>query len=160
AVGCVIIAAVAYGGMSYLSGHVNFSNYLRILYIPEAGELTVFCASIVGASLGFLWYNCYPASIFMGDTGSLALGGAIGIVAVLIKKELLLLLVGGIFVIEALSVILQVASFKIRGKRIITMAPVHHHFQLNGWPESKVIIRFWIIAIILALFALTTLKLR
>ena len=160
AIGCIIIAAAAYSVMSYVTGHVNFSDYLRILYIPGTGELTVFCASIVGAGLGFLWYNSYPASIFMGDTGSLALGGAIGVVAVLIKKELLLLLVGGIFVIEALSVILQVASFKIRGRRIVAMAPIHHHFQLKGWPESKVIIRFWIVAIIFLLLSLATLKLR
>jgi phospho-N-acetylmuramoyl-pentapeptide-transferase len=160
AIGCVIIVASAYGVLSYATGHIKFSEYLKIFYNPGAGELTVFCAGIAGASLGFLWFNCHPASIFMGDTGSLALGGAIGVVAVLIKKELLLFLVGGIFVMEALSVVLQIISYKFRGKRIFLVAPLHHHFQLRGWPESKVIIRFWIVAIILALFSLITLKLQ
>lgn len=160
AIGCVIMAAIAYAGMSYVTGHFNFSHYLRIPYVPGSGELTIFCAAIVGAGLGFLWYNCFPANIFMGDTGSLALGGAIGVVAVLIKKELVLLIVGGVFVVEALSVILQVASFKLRGKRIFQVAPLHHHFQLRGWPESKVIIRFWIAAAIFALLSLSTFKLR
>jgi len=160
AIGCVIIIALTYGVISYLTGHIVFSEYLNIFYEPKAAELTVFCASIFGSGLGFLWYNSYPAAVFMGDTGSLALGGAIGAVSVFIKKEILLLLVGGIFVVEALSVILQVMSFKLRKKRIFLMAPIHHHFQLKGWAESKIIIRFWIVAIILALLTLSTLKLR
>jgi len=160
ACGCVIMAAFAYAVMSYLTGHSNFSSYLWIPYVAGSGELTIFCTAIVGACLGFLWYNCFPASIFMGDTGSLALGGAIGAVAVMIKKELILLIVGGVFVVEAVSVVPQVASFKLRGKRIFKMAPLHHHFQLLGWPEAKVIIRFWIAAAILALLSLSTFKLR
>ena len=160
AVGCVVIAAFAYGVLSYITGHSKFSEYLGVFYNPGAGELAVFCASIAGASLGFLWFNTHPASIFMGDTGSLALGGAIGVIAVLIKKELLLFLVGGIFVMEAFSVILQIISYRFRGKRIFLVAPLHHHFQLRGWAESKVIVRFWIIAIVLALFSLATLKLQ
>ncbi|MBI3008801.1 MAG: phospho-N-acetylmuramoyl-pentapeptide-transferase [Candidatus Omnitrophica bacterium] len=160
AIGCVIMAALAYSGMSYLTGHIRFSSYLNILHVPGVGELTVFCASIVGAGLGFLWYNTYPASVFMGDTGALALGGAIGVVAVLIKKELVLLLVGGIFVAEAVSVILQVGSYKLRRKRIFLIAPVHHHFQLKGWAEPKVTVRFWIIGAVLALLSLATLKIR
>lgn len=160
AIGCVIMAALAYAGMSYVTGHFNFSQYLRIPFIQGSGELTIFCSAIVGAGLGFLWYNCFPAQVFMGDTGSLALGGAIGVVAVLIKKELVLLIVGGIFVIEALSVILQIASFKLRGRRIFQMAPLHHHFQLLGWSESKVIVRFWIAAAIFALLSVSTFKLR
>jgi phospho-N-acetylmuramoyl-pentapeptide-transferase len=158
--GCVIMVAVAYAGLSYVSGHIKFSDYLQILYVPNSGELAVFCASIVGAGLGFLWYNAPPAAVFMGDTGSLALGGALGVVAVFIKKELLLFLVGGVFVVEAFSVILQVASYKARGKRIFLMAPIHHHFQLKGWPESKITVRFWILAAVLALLSLGTLKLR
>ncbi len=160
AVGCTTMVALTYSLMSYLAGNINFSNYLNIFYIPGSGELTVFCAALVGSSLGFLWFNSYPATVFMGDTGSLAIGGAIGVVAVFIRKELLLLLVGGIFVAEALSVILQVASFKIRKKRIFLMAPLHHHFQLKGWPESKITVRFLIVASILALASLATLKLR
>ncbi|MFH2137002.1 MAG: phospho-N-acetylmuramoyl-pentapeptide-transferase [Candidatus Omnitrophota bacterium] len=160
AIGCVSIVAVTYGGFSYVTGHFNFSDYLHIMYIPQIGELTVFCAAMFGAGLGFLWYNCHPADVFMGDTGALALGGAIGTIAILIKKELLLLLVGGIFVVEAISVIIQVISFKFRGKRVFLMAPLHHHFQLKGWAESKIIFRFWIVAIILALVSLLTLKLR
>jgi len=160
AIGCVVMAALAYSIMSYIAGNVNFSDYLMVFYVPGSGELAIFCAAIAGAGLGFLWFNSYPASIFMGDTGALALGGAIGAVAILIKKELLLVVVGGVFVIEALSVILQVASVKIHGKRIFKMAPLHHHFQLNGWPESKIIIRFWIIAGIFAILSLATLKLR
>lgn len=160
AIGCIIMVALAYSGMSYLTGHIRFSNYLNILHVPGVGELTVFCASIVGAGLGFLWYNTYPASVFMGDTGALALGGAIGVVAVLIKKELVLLLVGGIFVAEAVSVILQVGSYKLRRKRIFLIAPVHHHFQLKGWAEPKVTVRFWIIGAVLALLSLATLKIR
>lgn len=160
AIGCVIMVALAYSGMSYLTGHIRFSSYLNILHVPGAGELTVFCASIVGAGLGFLWYNTYPASVFMGDTGALALGGAIGVVAVLIKKELVLLLVGGIFAAESISVILQVGSYKLRRKRIFLVAPLHHHFQLKGWAEPKVTVRFWIIGAVLALLSLATLKIR
>jgi len=160
ATGCVVTVALTYGIFSYVSGHARISSYLQVNYVPGSGELTVFCASIVGAALGFLWFNAYPAEVLMGDTGSLALGGAIGVVAVLIKKELLLLLAGGIFVAECLSVILQVASFKLRGKRIFLVAPLHHHFQLRGLSESKVTIRFWIVAVILAFSALATLKLR
>ena len=160
AIGNVIMAAFTFSVLSYLSGNIKFSRYLLIPFIPGSGELTVFCASILGAGLGFLWFNCYPASIFMGDVGSLALGGALGTVALLIKKELLLVIVGGVFVLEALSVILQVASFKLRKKRIFKIAPLHHHFQFLGWSENKVIIRFWIIASLLALFTLVTLKIR
>lgn len=160
AIGCVIMAGLAFTVLSYVSGNINFSHYLLIPYIPGAGELTIFCASIVGAALGFLWFNAYPASIFMGDVGSLMLGGALGTVAVCIKKELLLGIVGGIFVIEAVSVILQVGSFKLRKKRIFRIAPLHHHFQMLGWQEPKVIVRFWIIASILAMLTLVTLKLR
>ena len=160
AIGCVSFAALAYSVLSYIAGNAIWSKYLLTSYIPGSGELTIFCASIIGAGLGFLWYNCYPAQVFMGDTGSLALGGALGIVAVAIKKELLLFIVGGIFVFEALSVIIQVISFKTRGRRVFLMSPAHHHFQLKGWNESKVIVRFWIIAILLALFTLVTLKIR
>jgi len=160
ATGCILMVAFSYGIMSYLSGHARFSQYLLIPYIEGVGELTVFCAAVVGACLGFLWFNCYPAAVFMGDVGALALGGAIGVVAVLIKKELLLVIVGGVFVAEAVSVILQVASFKLRKKRVLRMAPLHHHFQMLGWAEPKVIVRFWIIAVILAFFTLATLKLR
>lgn len=160
AIGCVLIVSATLAIMSYMAGHIKFSQYLFIPYIPGAGELTVFCAAIVGASLGFLWFNCHPATIFMGDTGSLSLGGSLGVIAIFIKKELLLLLLGGVFAIEALSVILQVASVKIRRKRIFKVSPLHHHLQLSGWNESKIIIRFWIIGIILALLTLTTLKVR
>jgi len=160
AIGCVIFVAISFSVLAYVSGNIKFSNYLLIPYVAGTGELTIFCASIVGAGLGFLWFNCYPASIFMGDVGSLALGGALGTVAILTKKEMLLLIVGGIFVLEALSVILQVASFRLRKKRIFKIAPLHHHFQFLGWPESKVIVRFWIIAILLALLTLVTLKIR
>jgi len=160
AIGCVFILTLALAALSYISGHLQFSQYLFIPFISGAGELTVFCAAIIGASLGFLWFNCYPADVFMGDVGSLSLGGTLGTMAVLIKKELLLGLVGGIFVLEALSVILQVLSFKIRGKRIFKMSPLHHHLQISGWSESKIIIRFWILAIIFALLTLTTLKIR
>jgi len=160
AIGCVIMIAATYGLMSYITGHFEISDYLGIPFIPQAAEVSVFCSALLGGALGFLWFNSHPASIFMGDTGSLALGGAIGAVAVLIKKEMLLLFVGGVFVIEALSVIMQVASFKLRGKRVFLMAPIHHHFQLLGWSESKITIRFWIVSAILALFTLVTLKLR
>jgi len=160
AIGCVIMVALAFSVLSYVTGNIKFSDYLLIPYLRGSGELTVFCASILGAGLGFLWFNCYPASIFMGDVGSLALGGALGTVALLIKKELLLVIVGGIFVLEALSVILQVFSFRLFKRRIFKIAPIHHHFQFLGWPESKVITRFWIIASLLALFTLATLKIR
>jgi phospho-N-acetylmuramoyl-pentapeptide-transferase len=160
AIGSVALVAFTLSILSYISGNAKLSEYLFIPHIPAAAELTVFCAAIFGASLGFLWFNCHPAMIFMGDVGSLALGGTLGIIAVFIKKELLLVVMGGVFVIEALSVILQVASFKLRKKRIFKIAPLHHHFEQSGWPESRVIIRFWIIAIILALVTITTLKLR
>lgn len=160
AIGCILIVSLTLGVLCYIAGNINFSQYLFIPFVPGAGELTVFCAALMGASLGFLWFNSHPATIFMGDTGSLALGGTIGVIAVFIKKELLLVLLGGVFVIEALSVILQVASFKTRKKRIFKVSPLHHHLQLCGWHESKIIIRFWIIGIILALLTLTTLKIR
>ncbi|MBW4027135.1 phospho-N-acetylmuramoyl-pentapeptide-transferase [Acidipila rosea] len=160
AIGCTIIAAGALAVLTYVSGHVVFSDYLELQRMPLVGELTVFCGAMVGASIGFLWYNAHPAEVFMGDVGSLALGGAIGTVAVVIKQELLLPFIGGIFVLEAMSVILQVGSYKLRKKRIFKMAPLHHHFELLGWSESKVIARFWIGALVFALFALTTLKLR
>lgn len=160
AIGIVVMVAIAFSVLCYVSGNINLSNYLLIPYIKGGGELAIFCSSIIGAGLGFLWFNCYPASIFMGDVGSLALGGAIGTVALLIKKELLLIIVGGIFVLEALSVILQVASYKLTKKRIFRIAPLHHHFQFLEWPENKVIVRFWIIASLLALFTLVTLKIR
>ena len=160
AIGCTIIAAAALTVLTYVSGHAVFADYLELDRMPLVGELTVFCGSMVGASIGFLWYNAHPAEVFMGDVGSLALGGAIGTVAVVIKQELLLPFIGGIFVLEGLSVILQVGSYKLRRKRIFKMAPLHHHFELMGWSESKVIVRFWIGALVFALFALTTLKLR
>jgi phospho-N-acetylmuramoyl-pentapeptide-transferase len=160
AIGIVVMVAIAFSILCYVSGNVNLSNYLLIPYVKGSAELTIFCASIIGAGLGFLWFNCYPATIFMGDVGSLALGGAIGTVALLIKKEMLLIIVGGIFVLEALSVILQVGGFKLTKKRIFKIAPLHHHFQFLDWPENKVIVRFWIIAGLLALFTLVTLKIR
>ena len=160
AIGCTVIAAGALTVLTYLSGHAVFSEYLELQKMPQVAELTVFCGAMVGSSIGFLWYNAHPAEIFRGDVGSLALGGAIGTVAVIIKQELLLPFIGGIFVLEALSVIMQVASYKLRKKRVFKMAPLHHHFELAGWSESKIIIRFWILALIFALFALTTLKLR
>src|SRR5215470_755123 len=160
AIGCTVIAAGALTIVTYVSSNYRWATYLDIQYIPGVGELTVFCGALVGASLGFLWYNAHPAEVFMGDVGSLALGGTLGTIAVIIKQEVLLIFVGGVFVLEALSVILQVGSFKLRGKRIFRMAPIHHHFELLGWSESKVIVRFWIAALVFALFALTTLKLR
>jgi phospho-N-acetylmuramoyl-pentapeptide-transferase len=161
AISIFAVAAAAFTALSYISGHRVFAEYLQLLrFSPLTGELTIFCGSLVGASLGFLWYNSYPAEIFMGDVGSLALGGALGTVALLIKQELLLLLVGGVFVAEALSVIIQVGSFKLTGQRVFRMAPLHHHFELVGWSEPKVITRFLIVAIIFALFSLATLKLR
>jgi phospho-N-acetylmuramoyl-pentapeptide-transferase len=146
--------------LTYLSGHREFATYLDIVRLPGASELTIFCGAMTGASLGFLWYNAHPAEVFMGDVGALGLGGAMGTVAVLIKQEALLLFIGGVYVMELMSVVLQVASYKLRKKRIFRMAPIHHHFELLGWHESKVITRFWIMGLIMALFALTTLKLR
>jgi phospho-N-acetylmuramoyl-pentapeptide-transferase len=161
AIGCTIIAAGALTVLTYVSGNVVFADYLELQHMPKVAELTIFGGSMVGASIGFLWYNAHPAEIFMGDVGSLALGGAIGTVAIIIRQELLLPFIGGIFVIEALSVVLQVGSYKLRnGKRIFKMAPLHHHFEQIGWSESKIIVRFWIAALVFALFALTTLKLR
>jgi len=161
AISVFAVAAATFTALAYVTGHREFAEYLQLIrFSPLTGELTVFCGALVGASLGFLWWNAYPAEIFMGDVGSLALGGAIGTVAVLIKQEALLLFAGGVFVMEALSVILQVGSFKLRGKRIFKMAPIHHHFELIGWSEPKVITRFIILSIIFALFTLSTLKLR
>ena len=160
AIGCTVIASAALTALTYITGHLTLSDYLDIQYLPQVPELTIFCGSMVGASLGFLWYNAHPAEVFMGDVGSLALGGAIGTLSVIIKQELLLFFIGGVFVAEALSVMIQVISFKSRGKRVFKMAPLHHHFELSGWSESKIIIRFWIASIILALFSLSTLKLR
>ncbi|MGE5177419.1 MAG: phospho-N-acetylmuramoyl-pentapeptide-transferase [Hyphomicrobiales bacterium] len=160
AVGMTAFAAVALGGMCYLTGHVKFSAYLQIPYIAGVGELTVFCAAVIGATLGFLWWNCHPADVFMGDTGSLSLGAALGTVAVLIKREFLLAIVGAVFVAEALSVMAQVLSFKLWGKRVLRMAPLHHHFELSGWAESRVVVRFWIAAALCALVGLSTLKLQ
>jgi phospho-N-acetylmuramoyl-pentapeptide-transferase len=154
------VAAAAFTALAYVTGHAILADYLLLVRFPPAGELTIFCGALVGASLGFLWYNSYPAEIFMGDVGSLALGGALGTVAILIKQELLLVIVGGVFVLEASSVVIQVVSFKLTGKRVFKMAPIHHHFELIGWSEPKVITRFLILAVILALFSLTTLKLR
>jgi phospho-N-acetylmuramoyl-pentapeptide-transferase len=160
AIGLMIIAAGAMTILSYVSGHRAFAEYLEIVRLPGAAELTIFCGAMTGASIGFLWYNSHPAEVFMGDVGSLSLGGAMGTVAVLIKQEILLIFIGGVYVMEALSVILQVASFKTRGKRIFLMSPIHHHFEAMGWQESKIIARFWIAGLVMALFALTTLKLR
>lgn len=160
AIGPMIMAAATYMLFAYLAGHVKIANYLHILYVPKVGELAVVAGAMVGASLGFLWFNTYPAQVFMGDVGSLSLGGALGTLAILTKNEALLVVVGGIFVVEALSVIFQVASFKLTGKRVFAMAPIHHHYELKGWPEPKIIVRFWIISIILALVAISTLKIR
>ncbi|MGR9072238.1 MAG: phospho-N-acetylmuramoyl-pentapeptide-transferase [Gammaproteobacteria bacterium] len=155
-----VMVAGALGIFAYLSGNINFSEYLSIPYLPKAGELVVFCAALVGAGLGFLWFNAYPAMVFMGDVGALALGAALGVLAVLVRQELVLMIMGGVFVMETVSVILQVLSFKLTGKRIFRMAPIHHHFELKGWPEPRVIVRFWIITVILVLIGLATLKLR
>jgi phospho-N-acetylmuramoyl-pentapeptide-transferase len=160
AIGLMVIAGGALTVLTYVGSHAELAQYLQLARNPRTSELTVFCGSMTGASLGFLWYNAHPAEIFMGDVGSLGLGGALAVVAVLIKQEVLLLFIGGMFILEALSVVLQVGSFKLRGKRIFKMAPLHHHFEQLGWTESKVIARFWISGLILALFALTTLKLR
>ncbi|MFH1738418.1 MAG: phospho-N-acetylmuramoyl-pentapeptide-transferase [bacterium] len=159
--GCVIIAAGAFSALCYIVGRVDWSSYLAILYVPQTAELTVFCAALVGATMSFLWFNAHPAEVFMGDTGSLSLGGALGVVAIMLKQELLLLIIGGVFVIEALSVMIQVASYRLRGgKRVFLMAPIHHHFEMLGWPEAKIITRFWIAAAVLAMLGLATLKIR
>jgi phospho-N-acetylmuramoyl-pentapeptide-transferase len=160
AIGLVGIACLANGALVYISGHAGFSQYLHVLFLPGTGELTIVCGAMFGAALGFLWFNSYPAEIFMGDVGSLGLGGALGTLAVITKQEIVLAVVGGIFVIETSSVIIQVLSFKLTGKRVFKMAPIHHHFEEKGWPEPKVIVRFWIVGIILALLSLTTLKVR
>jgi phospho-N-acetylmuramoyl-pentapeptide-transferase len=160
AIGLSAFCFIAFAGLTYISGRADFSSYLAIEYMPGSSELAVYCAAVIGASLGFLWFNAPPAQVFMGDTGALALGGALGAIAILIKKELLLVIVGGVFVAEALSVILQVASYRLRTKRIFKMAPLHHHFELLGWKESKVVVRFWIVGAIFALLTLSTLKIR
>jgi phospho-N-acetylmuramoyl-pentapeptide-transferase len=160
AIGCVVVAAGALTVLTYVTSHARFSAYLDLQHLPQVGELTIFCGALVGSSLGFLWYNAHPAEVFMGDVGSLALGGSIGMIGVAIKQEILLFFVGGVFVLEAASVILQVLSFRLTGKRIFRMSPLHHHFELGGWSESKTIVRFWILALVFALFSLTTLKLR
>lgn len=160
AIGCTTFVAVAYTILSYVTSHAKISEYLGIVHLPQSGELAVFCAALVGAALGFLWYNCHPARVFMGDTGALALGGSLGTIAVFTKNEMLLIIIGGIFVMEVVSVIIQVVSFKTRGKRVFKRTPIHHHFELIGWAESKIVVRFWIISAILLLVALSTLKLR
>ncbi len=160
AIGPVMICAATYLLFAYVAGHLKLAHYLQVIYVPGSGELAVVCGAMLGASMGFLWYNAYPAEVFMGDVGSLSLGGLLGAVAVVTKNEILLAIAGGVFVIEAASVILQVVSFKATGKRIFNMAPIHHHFELKGWPEPKVIVRFWIISIFFALMAVSTLKLR
>jgi phospho-N-acetylmuramoyl-pentapeptide-transferase len=160
AIGPVMIASGTYAFIAYVTGHLKLAEYLQIPYVAGVGELSIFCGAIVAAGLGFLWFNTYPAEMFMGDVGSLALGAALGIVAVLTKNEILLMIVGGVFVIEALSVIFQVVSYKLRRKRVFLMAPIHHHYELKGWPEPQIIVRFWIISIICSLVALSTLKLR
>ena len=156
----LVIASGALTILTYAGGHAELASYLQLERNAHSSELTIFCGSMTGASLGFLWYNAHPAEVFMGDVGSLGLGGAMAVIAILIKQEILLMFIGGVFVIEALSVILQVGSYKLRGKRIFTMAPLHHHFEALGWQESKIIARFWIAGLVMALFALTTLKLR
>jgi phospho-N-acetylmuramoyl-pentapeptide-transferase len=162
--GLAILPTVMVGGalgiIAYLTGHVDFARYLQIPYVAGSGELAVFCGAIAGAGLGFLWFNTYPAQVFMGDVGALALGAALGTVAVITRHEIVFFIMGGIFVLETVSVILQVASFKLTGKRIFRMAPIHHHYELKGWPEPRVIVRFWIITVMLVLFGLATLKLR
>ena len=161
AAGLVGIAAVAWAAISYITGRVDFSTYLNVVYLGGAGELTIYCAAMAGACLGFLWFNAHPAEIFMGDTGSMTLGGALGTLAILTKKELLLLIIGGVFVVESLSVIIQVLSYRYRGgKRVFKMAPLHHHFELLGWQESKIVVRFWIIGVLLLLLSLSTFKVR
>ena len=156
----VMIVAMSFAFIAYVSGNIVFSNYLLIQYIPGTGELAVFCGSLIGAALGFLWFNAPPAKVFMGDTGSLALGGSLGSVAIICKHEILLAIIGGLFVLETLSVVIQVFIFKMTGKRVFLMAPLHHHFEKKGWPESTIVIRFWIITIVLALIGLATLRIR
>jgi phospho-N-acetylmuramoyl-pentapeptide-transferase len=160
AIGPVVTVSATFLLFAYLAGNIKFAQYLQIFYVKGAGELTILCGAMLGAGIGFLWYNAYPAELFMGDTGSLSLGAGLGAIAVMIKQEFLLVIVGGIFVLESLSVIVQVLSFKCRGKRVFRMAPIHHHFELKGWNEEKIVVRFWIISIILGLLALSTLKLR
>ncbi|MDH4223524.1 MAG: phospho-N-acetylmuramoyl-pentapeptide-transferase [candidate division Zixibacteria bacterium] len=160
AIGLTALCAVAFAGLAYVTGRTDFSSYLGITYLEGSGELTIYCGTLIGAALGFLWFNSYPAEVFMGDTGALALGGSLGLLAILLKKELLLVIVGGVFVAEALSVILQVGYFKWKGKRIFKMAPLHHHFELSGWKEPKVVVRFWIAGAIFVLLTLSTLKIR
>ena len=162
--GLAIMPSVLVGGalgvFAYASGNLNFATYLQIPYIAGAGEIVVFCGALIGSGLAFLWFNTYPAQVFMGDIGALALGAALGVIAVIVRQELVLFIMGGVFVVETVSVILQVASYRLTGKRIFRMAPLHHHFELKGWPEPKVIVRFWIITVILVLVGLSTLKLR
>jgi phospho-N-acetylmuramoyl-pentapeptide-transferase len=160
AVGLALFCFLAFAALSYVTGNAIFSDYLRIVFVPGVGELTVFSMAVAGSCLGFLWYNSHPAQVFMGDTGSMALGGALASLALLTKHELLLVVVGGVFVVEALSWFIQVISFRTRGKRVFRMAPIHHHFELLGWPESKVVIRFWIVGALFALLSISTLKLR
>lgn len=160
AIGLVAIATLATGVLVYISGHKGLAQYLQVLFLPQTGELTVFCGAMFGAALGFLWYNAYPAEVFMGDVGSLGLGGALGTLAVITKQEIVLAVVGGIFVVETISVVLQVSSYKLTGRRVFKMAPIHHHFELKGWPEPRIIVRFWIAGIMLALLSLATLKVR
>ncbi len=160
AIGCTITVALVYAIFCFLAGNIELSHYLKLLHVPGAGELTVFCAALTGAGLGFLWWNCHPAQMFMGDTGSLAIGGALGVVAICVHQELALIIAGGVFVMEAGSVMIQVASMKLTGKRVFAMSPLHHHFELKGWSESTVTVRFWILSILFALLALSTLKLR
>lgn len=166
ATGLIAIAMLAFAGISYVTGHFKFSDYLNIVFLPGSGELAVYCLAIVGAAMGFLWYNSYPAQVFMGDTGSLALGSTLGAVAILVKKEIFLILIGGVFVAETLSVIIQTSYFKYtrrkygEGRRVFKMAPLHHHFELKGWPETKVVVRFWIVGVVLALLSLATFKVR
>lgn len=155
-----VMVGAALGLISYVSGNITFSDYLQIPYIPGAGELAVFCGALIGSGLGFLWFNTYPAQVFMGDVGALALGAALGVVAIIVRHEIVLLIMGGLFVLETASVIIQVASFRLTGKRIFRMAPIHHHFELKGWPEPKVIVRFWIVTLVLVTIGLSTLKLR
>jgi phospho-N-acetylmuramoyl-pentapeptide-transferase len=159
-IGLLIPPAATFGLLAYVSGNAIFADYLNLPFLEEAGELAVYAGALVGASLGFLWFNCHPARIFMGDTGSLSLGGSLGVLAILVKRELLLVIVGGLFVVITLSVVIQVLSFKIRGKRVFKMAPLHHHFELSGWPENHVVVRFWILGILLALVTISTVKLQ
>jgi len=160
AIGCSSSVALSYIVLTYAAGHAALASYLRIPHIPGSGELAVFCGCMAGACLGFLWFNCHPAMVFMGDTGSLALGGTLAMIAILIKQEVVLVIVGGVFVIEAMSVILQVISFKLTGKRIFAMSPIHHHFEMRNWSETQVTVRFWILSIIFALIGILTLKIR